>query len=166
MVPLRCVAALVIVVDSADAVAHRLRRHVSTRRDGNVDVITDAKTGEVGASSAVPKPCVNVGAPDLVCEDRSERAPSIRVCVVLSVVFLGSRYGVRRVACRRILQIVGGSADRELRQVGHCFSPSLVERRRLAAHGRLSDGYGLARKCGASVGGHVRRFAKDYVAVL
>ena len=166
MVPLGGVAAVVILVDCSDSVAHRLRGDVSARRDGHVYIVADAQTGEVGVSRAVAKPRVNVGAPDLVCEDRSERAPSVRVCVVLSVVFLGSRYGVRRVARRRILQIVGGSADRELRQVGHCFSPSLVERRRLAAHGRLSDGYGLARKCGASVGGHVRRFAKDYVAVL
>ena len=91
MMPLRGVSALVILVDSADAVAHRLRRHVSALGNGNVDVVSDSQTGEVGVSRAVAKPRVNVGAADLVSEDRSERAPRVSVDVVLAVVFLGGR---------------------------------------------------------------------------
>ena len=91
MMPLRGVAALVILVDSADAVAHRLRGHVSALGNGNVDVVADAQTGEVGVSRAVSKPRVNIGASDLVSEDRSERAPRVSVDVVLAVVFLGGR---------------------------------------------------------------------------
>ena len=91
MMPLRGVAALVILVDSADAVAHRLRGHVSALGNGNVDVVADAQTGEVGVSRAVAKPRVNVGAADLVSEDRSERAPRVSVDDVLPVVFLGGR---------------------------------------------------------------------------
>ena len=91
MVPLGGVSALVILIYRSDAVAHRLRWHVSAFGNGNVDVVSYAKTGEVAVSSAVTKPCVNVGARDLACEDRRERTPTVCVDDVLAVVFLPQR---------------------------------------------------------------------------
>ena len=111
MVSLRGVAAVVILVDSADAVAHRLRGHVVAFGNRNVDVVADAQPREVRVSGAVAQPRVYVGASDLVSEDRSERAPAVGVDSVLAVVFLGGRYRVRGFPRRRVLYVVGGAVD-------------------------------------------------------
>ena len=103
VVALRGVAALVVRVDGADGVSHRLGGHLRRLRDDDVDVIADADSGVVRGAHAGAKPLPDVRLLlDLLCEDGGEVSTRVGADAFEPGV-LGVLHGLRRVVARGLV---------------------------------------------------------------